>query len=119
MNTFTPPGLPAYQAQQAQLAAQGSGGFGFGDFVGGLFEIGRDVGASIMQLELYERNAKTQAEIARIYAAGGVNPPTAANPTPAVQTKPFTLGNALSDPIVLAALAIGVILLVLAFRKRA
>lgn len=79
---FTPPGLPAYQAQQDALtASSGSsgGGFGFGDFFGGVLDTAAAYGTSLLQLDLFRDQARTQAEINNLQgntATGGGTPST-------------------------------------------
>ncbi len=121
MSTFTPPGLPAYQAQQAAASSAAvqpgiNDAFSFGDFFGGVLETASAFGTSLLQQDLFRDQLKTQAQINAItqqQAASGNRPATQSGASGG------GISGFFADPqtLVIVAVVVVVVILLLARRK--
>lgn len=121
---FIPPGLVAYNQQQANQAAQSSGGSSIGDATGGfwnrLLDIGEGIGNGLFQLEVFDRTLEAQQQIANQSVNGGItglsnaaqqNAATNANQTGG-------LSSILSDPQTLLIVSVVIVVLILFLTRK-
>ncbi len=122
MTTFTPPGLAAFQAQQnavqSQSVSQSQDSFGFGDFFAGALETATAFGTSLLQLELFEEQLETQAQINNLAAQQAANQ---AGSGTVAQGGAGSAGGGLtamlSDPQTLMIIAVIVVVILLFFSR--